>query len=125
MRALQDFVDGGGTLIAMDGAADPIVRRFALPVRNALDGLAETDFYCPGSLLRVVMNTSHPLGWGLPRETAVLFMRSAAWEVDRPDRRRAADRRRPLPGQRPQPERLDPGRKAPGRQGRPARRPLR
>jgi len=79
--ALKSFVEGGGTLIAIDAACEVVVKRFALPVRNVLEGVAETDFYCPGSLLRVVMDPSHSLAWGLPRETAVLFMKSAAWEV--------------------------------------------
>ncbi len=79
--ALKSFVEAGGTLIAIDAACEAIVKRFALPVRNVLEGIEETDFYCPGSLLRVVMDSNHPLAWGLPRETAVLFMKSAAWEV--------------------------------------------
>lgn len=81
MDALQTFVEAGGHVIAIDAACEALVKRFALPVRNALEELAETDFYCPGSLLRVVMDNSHPLGWGLPRETAVLFLKSTAWEL--------------------------------------------
>jgi len=79
--ALKSFVEAGGTLIAIDAACEAVVKRFALPVRNVLEGIEETDFYCPGSLLRVVMDSNHPLAWGLPRETAVLFMKSVAWEV--------------------------------------------
>ena len=82
MDALQAFVEAGGTLIAIDAACEPVVKLFALPVTNVLEGVEESDFYCPGSLLRVVMNASHPVAWGLPRETAVLFMKSAAWEVE-------------------------------------------
>jgi hypothetical protein len=32
-------------------------------------------------LLRVVIDPAHPLGYGLPRELAVLFMESAAFEL--------------------------------------------
>ncbi|HEV2107977.1 MAG TPA: M14 family zinc carboxypeptidase, partial [Thermomicrobiales bacterium] len=62
LDALQTFVEDGGTIIAIDAAATAVVQRFALPVRNVLDGVGETEFYCPGSLLRVVMDGSHPLG---------------------------------------------------------------
>lgn len=81
LDALQTFVEAGGTVIAIDAAAQAVAKRFALPVRNVLDGVAETDFYCPGSLLRVVMDSSHPLGYGLQRETTVLFLKSAAYEL--------------------------------------------
>ncbi len=83
MAALQAFVEAGGTLIALDAACQTVIGRFALPVRNALEGLAETDFYCPGSLLRVVVDAGHPLGYGLQRETAVMFLKSPAWELER------------------------------------------
>ncbi len=79
--ALKAFVEAGGTLIAIDAACEAIVKRFSLPVRNVLEGMEETEFYCPGSLLRVVIDPNDPLAWGLPRETAVLFMKSAAWET--------------------------------------------
>ena len=81
MDELQRFVEAGGTLVALDGSTLPVIDHFSLPVRNVLDGLERTDFYCPGSLLRVVIDTSDPLGWGLRRETTVLFFNSAAFEV--------------------------------------------
>ncbi len=79
--ALRAFVAAGGTLIALDGACEPVLKRFALPVRNVLEGVAETDFYCPGSLLRVVVDPRHPLGFGLARETTAMFLKSPAFEL--------------------------------------------
>ena len=81
MDELQRFTDRGGTLVALDGTATPVIDRFALPVRNVLQGLKDTDFYCPGSLLRVVVDTRHPLGWGLRRDTTILFYDSPAFET--------------------------------------------
>ncbi len=92
MAALQAFVEAGGTLIVLDAACQTVIGRFALPVRNALEGLPETDFYCPGSLLRVVVDASHPLGYGLPRETAVMFLKSPAWELERDEDARVVAR---------------------------------
>jgi hypothetical protein len=80
MEALRRFVDDGGTLIAIDRATRAVIDGFALPVRNPLRTLKDDAFYCPGSLLRVVVDTSHPLGLGLPRDTAVLFMNSMVFE---------------------------------------------
>ena len=81
LDALQRFVEAGGTLIALDAACEAVIKAFALPVRNVVEGLPDTDFYCPGSLLRVVVDSAHPLGHGLPRETAVLFLKSPAFEI--------------------------------------------
>ena len=80
MEALRRFVDAGGTLIAIDRATRAIIDGLALPVRNPLRPLKDDAFYCPGSLLRVVMDTGHPLGLGLPRDTSVLFMNSMVFE---------------------------------------------
>lgn len=81
MDELQRFVEQGGTLIALDGATAPVIERLALPVRNVLAGVKDTDFYCPGSLLRVVVDTADPLGWGLRRDTTVLFYNSPAFDL--------------------------------------------
>ena len=79
-EALRHFVDEGGTLIAIDRVAQAIIDEMALPVRNPLRAHDKDSFYCPGSLLRVVVDTSHPLGLGMPRETAVLFLNSMAFD---------------------------------------------
>ena len=81
MNTLRRFVEGGGTLIASDGSASAVVEAFALPVRNVLAGLTESQFYGPGSLLRVVVDTEHPLGFGLPRQTTVLFLKGVAYDL--------------------------------------------
>ncbi len=81
MDELQLFVEAGGTLVALDGSTAAVIERFALPVRNVLHGLTDKEFYCPGSLLRVVVDTAHPLGWGLKRDTTVLFYNSPAFDL--------------------------------------------
>lgn len=79
-EALRRFVDEGGTLIAIDRVSRAIIDELALPVRNPLRSLDKDAFFCPGSLLRVVVDTSHPLGLGMPRETAVLFLNSIVFD---------------------------------------------
>jgi hypothetical protein len=81
MDELRIFAETGGTLISVDKSTAAISEDMALPVRNAVAGLSENEFFCPGSLLRVVVDNTHPLGYGLPREMAVLFMESAAFDV--------------------------------------------
>jgi hypothetical protein len=85
VATLKAFVNEGGTLIAVDRAAQFAIDSLALPVENVLDGDEEESFNCPGSLLEIVIDPEHPLGWGLPREVAVLFMNSVVFRSTGPE----------------------------------------
>jgi hypothetical protein len=78
--ALREFVESGGTLVAIDSACELAIKQLYLPVRNVVEGLSEEEFYCPGSLLRVLIDPKHPLGFGLRRNEVALFMKSPAFE---------------------------------------------
>jgi hypothetical protein len=81
MIALKEFVSQGGVLIASGGSSESIVTEFALPVRNSLRSASPAEFSCPGSLLRVEVDRSDPIGWGMAPEVAACFVRSHAFEV--------------------------------------------
>src|SRR2546421_4028178 len=78
---LRRFVEDGGTLVCWDESTELAIKRFGLPVRNVLEGLKPSDFYCPGSVLRIEVDTSHPLARGLAHLTDAYFVNSAAFEV--------------------------------------------
>ncbi len=82
VQNLREFLDEGGTLIAMDAATEFAAKQFALPVKNVLQGVRPQDFYVPGSLLKVVLDTDSPIAYGMPRETAAFFEENAAFEVN-------------------------------------------
>jgi hypothetical protein len=94
LHALRDFVDKGGTLITLANASDVIYGdEFNLPVRNALAspsaaaGRAATttsDFNIPGSLLRVYVDTNHPVGAGMPHEIAAFVDSPIAFQTSAP-----------------------------------------
>jgi hypothetical protein len=79
---LKAFVEAGGSLIAIDGATDVPIQHFGLPVRNALEGVKNTEFYCPGSLLRLTLEPGSPLAAGLPPDAAAFFVNGRAFDVD-------------------------------------------
>jgi hypothetical protein len=81
--ALRAFVEEGGTLLAFDSAALYAIEDLHLPVRNALDGVAPSAFFCPGSILRVSTDKGSPLAHGLPAELPVWFEGSPAFDVQR------------------------------------------
>ncbi|HEX8456667.1 MAG TPA: M14 family zinc carboxypeptidase [Pyrinomonadaceae bacterium] len=77
VRALREFVEAGGTLICLNRASDFAIAQLKLPVRDVTEGLKETEFYVPGSILRTELDTAHPVAQGMPRE-------SIAWAEDSP-----------------------------------------
>ncbi|UCG74708.1 MAG: peptidase M14 [Gemmatimonadota bacterium] len=78
---LKRWVEGGGTLIAVDGAADFAIEQFGLPVRNALREVPAETLSVPGSLLRLAVDPADAGGFGMAEETAASFVRSRAFEV--------------------------------------------
>jgi len=82
---LYEFAAGGGTLVAMDRAAELPLTTFGLPIRNVTAGARDTDFYIPGSLLRVHVDAANPVGYGMPDEAAAFFVNSPAFALARPD----------------------------------------
>ena len=76
--ALDEFVQAGGTLIAMSSATELPIQMMPIGVRNTLartssggeeeEGGVATAFSSPGSLLRITVDTKHPIGFGMPEE---------------------------------------------------------
>jgi hypothetical protein len=83
---LREFVAGGGTLVAMDRAAELPVTAFALPVENVAIG-RESDVYVPGSILRLRVDPSHPVAYGMPPDAAAFFVNSPAFALTAPSDR--------------------------------------
>ena len=89
---LRRFVEEGGTLICFDAATELAIKRFNLPLRNVLEGLKSSVFYCPGSILGLDVDTSNPLARGLPKDTNAYFINSSAFEATDPQRVRVIAR---------------------------------
>jgi hypothetical protein len=83
-RALRAFVEGGGTLVLLDGASEFGIRELGVRVRdlNAAQEAGDPQrWFSPGSLLRVRWDREHPLAYGMPAESAVYYGRSPVFEV--------------------------------------------
>ena len=81
LRDLARFVDDGGTVICFDGSCAQLIKRWRLPLRNVLEGLSSSDFYCPGSILRLDVDASHPLARGMGKAVDAYFINSSAFEM--------------------------------------------
>lgn len=83
--AIRAFVEGGGTLLTFNNASAFAIDALRLPVRNALDGIRDTAFYAPGSILGVQVNRSSDLArWYNPPVPGVWFEGSPAFEITDP-----------------------------------------
>ncbi len=81
IAALRDFMAAGGTVVALDHAGDLAIEQLDVPVTDALAGLEQGDFFCPGSLLRIDVDPAHPLGYGMPAAATAFFVRSQAFDT--------------------------------------------
>jgi hypothetical protein len=71
--ALKAFVDAGGTIIVQNKAADVYAGKDNAAFTNALDGVPNTGFYCPGSILEVAVDTSNPIAFGSTPTVPIFF----------------------------------------------------
>lgn len=78
---LKKFVAAGGKLICFDDSCDMVIKRFNLPIKNVVTGLKRSEFYNPGSVVKLEVETDDPLAKGLRAETAAYFSNSSAFDV--------------------------------------------
>jgi hypothetical protein len=83
-KNLKDFVEQGGTLIAMASECDFVIDEFNVPVQNVLVRAKSEEFNCPGSLLRININPNHPVTYGMPTEVAGFVNQRVAFQTTPP-----------------------------------------
>jgi len=75
--AVQQFVEGGGRLVTVGEATDFAIETFGLGVSSAVDGLSSSDFYIPGSILRVNLAPGNDITEGVPPVNIAWFWGSS------------------------------------------------
>ncbi len=81
-QALRDFVNDGGTLVALGNATLFAIEQFDLPVTNVVAGLKPEQFFCSGALLRAeIKEPNHPVVAGLPASPALMFERNPVFDT--------------------------------------------
>ncbi|HEV7922525.1 MAG TPA: M14 metallopeptidase family protein [Thermoanaerobaculia bacterium] len=82
--ALRSFVENGGTLLAFSASCDYVIEQFNIPVRNTLARAKADEFSVPGSLVRIRVNTGHPVTKGMAAESAAFIDKPIAFETTSP-----------------------------------------
>ncbi|MGH7470301.1 MAG: M14 family zinc carboxypeptidase [Longimicrobiales bacterium] len=86
VAALKTFVEEGGRLIVIEDATEFAIDLFGLPVKNAIAGVRNTEFYVPGSILKVDLDNTQPIARGMKATTPVWFSdASRAFDVTDPN----------------------------------------
>jgi len=80
-RAIREFVEAGGRLLALNMSCNFAIEACCLEVKNVLAGLDGKDFYTHGSTLRAEIQNSSPLGYGMPDEAFLLHWDSPAFVI--------------------------------------------
>jgi hypothetical protein len=78
---LKEFVEVGGTLLTFGKASELVIEDLKLPFLNVLKDVKPKDFHCPGSTLKVNVNTYSPLAHGVSEDLLLLFKDYPAFQV--------------------------------------------
>ena len=81
VKNLKDFISNGGTLICFDDSCDFAIKQFNLPLRNTLEGVRSSEFYCPGSVVSIDVDNKNPIASTLPATLPAYFINSSAFDA--------------------------------------------
>lgn len=78
---LRQFVEEGGTLVCVGSSTLFAIEQFSLPVKDSVEGLETKEFYCPGSLVKIISDISHPIAYGMEESCAGFFWNNSVFEI--------------------------------------------
>lgn len=84
IEALKAFVEEGGILVTLNNACQLAIKEFQVPARNAIENVDSSKFFCPTSILRINVDNTSAIGYGMPKEAAAVFSRSLALDASTP-----------------------------------------
>ena len=83
VRAIDDFVRDGGTLVCFNRGSLFAIDQFHLPVKNVVAGVKRQEFFTGGSMLEVEADADQPVMAGMPERAAIFVDGSPAFETAR------------------------------------------
>ena len=81
LKNLKSFVTNGGMLICFDNACDLAIEQFNLPLKNVLEGVRTSEFYCPGSIVALELDNRNPIASSLSPTVPAYFINSSAFSA--------------------------------------------
>jgi hypothetical protein len=87
VAAIEKYTSNGGTLICLDQSTGFAIEQFGLPVEDLTTGLTSSEFFIPGSLIRMTVDVNNPLAYGMQSEASASFQRSRSFRKIAPTRK--------------------------------------
>jgi len=81
IETLKRFVREGGTLITFGNASNFAIEKLRVPAVNVLKEIDRKEFYAPGSILRIELDNTQPLAYGMPQSVAIRSVNSPAFRL--------------------------------------------
>jgi hypothetical protein len=81
VQALTEFASSGGLIVTLGAASELPLKHFGLEANNPLAKISPADFQCQGALLRVRVDPSDPLGYGMSDEVAAFLLENQAFDL--------------------------------------------
>jgi hypothetical protein len=74
VAALKDFVRKGGTIVALGTASVFAIEKLGLEITNVTAGKSNKQFWCPGSTLKITVDSASRYGYGMPENAYAVFL---------------------------------------------------
>jgi len=82
MRALDEFVRTGGTLVTWNSSSLFAMESLHLPVKNVTADIPRDEFFLAGSIVAMTVDPSQPVMSGMPERSKVFVARSPVFTVE-------------------------------------------
>ena len=89
IQNLRRFVSEGGTVITLGNSATFAIQHLSAALLDVVQDVPQESFYAPGTILRLAVDTTHPVGYGMPAEADAMFVNNGGFV---PNRRRTTAR---------------------------------
>jgi hypothetical protein len=76
LAAIREFVAAGGTLVTLGAASDLAIDRLGVPLKNLKSGLTREQHFAPGTIVKIEVDTSNPIGYGMKAQTTGFYNNS-------------------------------------------------
>jgi len=81
VKAIDEFVRGGGTLVCFNRSSNFAIDQLKLPVKNVVAGQGRQQFFVGGSLLNVNVDARHRVVAGMPERATVYYDSGPVFET--------------------------------------------
>ena len=97
LAALRQFVKDGGTLVTLNASSQLPIDHFKVPLRNVAQSYPSTEFFLPSAILKVEVENTHPIAYGMENTANVLSFGSPVFEFVDTEKMTPDDKQTSLP----------------------------